>query len=522
MERKIERAIVSVSDKTGLIPFITELTKLGVEIISTGGTAKELMNAGIPVKQISEFTGFPEMLDGRVKTLHPKVHGGILALRDNPEHQKQVAQQNIQYIDMVVVNLYPFEKTIVNPAVTLEQAIEQIDIGGPAMLRSAAKNFRNVAALCNPARYQEILAELHTRQGTLSIETKLALAKEVFAHTSRYDAVIAEYLSRHTLVSESDFPELLELTFTKKQSLRYGENPHQSAAFYQSLTPISPSLATATQLQGKELSFNNISDLDAALQCVLEFDTPACVIVKHANPCGVALGNDAAEAYQRAESADPVSAFGGVVAFNCAINETCAQKMHKKFLEAIIAPELTPAAKHILSTKPDVRILTTDFTGSNSNVHHTNLVFRHVRGGILVQTADELLLDERKLTVVTKTQPTSEMFNDMKFAWKVVKHLKSNAIAIAKDNVTLGLGMGQTNRVDAVRHAIARAGDKVKGAVLASDAFFPFNDSVLEAAKAGIVAIIQPGGSKRDQDSIDACNEAGIAMVFTGIRHFRH
>ncbi|MDI6784960.1 MAG: bifunctional phosphoribosylaminoimidazolecarboxamide formyltransferase/IMP cyclohydrolase, partial [bacterium] len=414
---------------------------------------------------------------------------------------------------------YPFEKTISNPAVTLEQAVEQIDIGGPSMLRSAAKNFRSVAAVVNPARYPAILDELKANQGWLSAKTKMELAQEVFNHTGRYDSIIANYLSKQVGKEEPAFPDLLELRFKKKQPLRYGENPHQAAAFYQSITPISPSLATATQIQGKELSFNNIFDLDAALQCVLEFNTPACVIVKHANPCGVALGKDAEEAYTRAEAADPVSAFGGVVAFNCIIDELCAQKMAKKFLEAIIAPEITVAAKQILAAKPDLRILISPW---QKDAKQQESVLRYVRGGLLIQTPDERLLDESKLTIATKQHPTPEMMNDLRFAWVVVKHLKSNAIAIAKDKVTLGLGMGQTNRVDAVRHAITRVGEKVKGGVLASDAFLPFNDSVLEAAKAGIVAIIQPGGSKRDQDSIDACNEAGIPMVFTGIRHFRH
>jgi phosphoribosylaminoimidazolecarboxamide formyltransferase/IMP cyclohydrolase len=519
MERRIERALISVSDKTGLVPFVSELVKFGIEIISTGGTAKELVSAGIPVKQIQEFTGSPEMLDGRVKTLHPKVHGALLALRDNPEHQKQVKEHNIQYIDMVVVNLYPFEKTISNPTVTLEQAVEQIDIGGPSMLRSAAKNFRSVAAIVNPARYSAILDELKANLQTLSAQTKMELAQEVFTHTSKYDSIIADYLSKQVSQKENMFPDQLQLQFKKKQSLRYGENPHQAAAFYQSTYPISPSIATANQIQGKEISFNNIFDLDAALQCVLEFDTPACVIVKHANPCGVALGKDALEAYTRAESADPVSAYGGVVAINCPIDITCAQKMVKKFLEAIIAPQITPEAKQILASKPDLRILISPWHKTDSQREY---VIRYVRNGILLQTPDKLLLDDSKITLPTATKPTPEMMHDLRFAWVVVKHLKSNAIAIAKDNTTLGLGMGQTNRVDSVRHAITRAGDKTKGAVLASDAFFPFNDSVLEAAKAGIVAIIQPGGSKRDQDSIDACNTAGIAMVFTGIRHFRH
>lgn len=519
MERKIERALVSVSDKTGLIPFVSELTKSGIEIISTGGTAKALINAGIPVKQIQEFTGFPEMLDGRVKTLHPKVHGGLLAIRDNPEHQKQVKEHQIQYIDMVVVNLYPFEKTISNPVVTLEEAVEQIDIGGPSMLRSAAKNFQSVAAIVNPTRYSAILEELKANQQTLSSQTKMELAQEVFAHTSQYDSIIAAYLAKQISQKENLFPDQLQLQFKKKQALRYGENPHQAAAFYQALSPLIPSIATATQIQGKELSFNNIFDLDAALQCVLEFDTPACVIVKHANPCGVALGKDALEAYTRAEAADPVSAYGGVVAFNCPIDESCAQKMQKKFLEAIIAPDITPEAKQILAAKADLRILISPWQQTDTQQEQT---IRYVRGGVLIQSPDKLLLDEAKLTISTKTKPTPEMMANLKFAWVVVKHLKSNAIAIAKDNATLGLGMGQTNRVDAVRHAITRAGDKTQGAVLASDAFFPFNDSVLEAAKAGIAAIIQPGSSKRDQDSIDACDTAGIAMVFTGMRHFRH
>ncbi len=514
-----KRALVSVSDKQGLIPFVKELVQMGYEILSTGGTAKTLQEAGIPVKAVSEFTGSPEILDGRVKTLHPKIHAGLLNRRNNPDHQKQMQEYQLENIDVVVVNLYPFEETISKPGVSLETCIENIDIGGPSMLRSAAKNFESVTVIANPVRYESVLAEMKSHNGDTTYETRAILAGEVYSHTAYYDSLIAQYF-RTNVNKLTEYPEKLPLGFKKVQSMRYGENPHQSAAFYKSTNKVHPSLADLKQLQGKELSFNNLFDMDAALQCVMEFETPACVIVKHANPCGVALGKDTLDAYLRALEADPVSAFGGIVAINTTLDEAAAEKMSKKFLEVIIAPEITEGAAQILSAKENLRVvLTGNWTLGNKPSEST---LRYVLGGLLIQDCDSALWDESKLQVVTKVQPTSEQRNDLKFAWTIVKYLKSNAISIAKDNVTLGLGMGQTNRVDAARHAITRAGDKVMGAVMASDAYFPYNDTVLEAAKAGIKAIIQPGGSKKDQDSIDACNEHGIAMVFTGMRHFRH
>ncbi len=519
MSQSIRRALISVSDKTGLVPFVKELVNLGFVILSTGGTAKTLKDVGIPVTQVSEFTGSPEVLDGRVKTLHPKIHAGLLNRRNNPEHQKQMQENQFENIDLVIVNLYPFEQATANPKLSLEEAIENIDIGGPSMLRSASKNYESVTVIVNPARYEEILQELKSNNGQTTLATRSKLAGEVFVHTAYYDSLIAKYF-QEKVNKEISYPEKLTLGYRKIQDLRYGENPHQSAAFYKSSSNIHPSLANLKQIQGKELSFNNYFDMDAALQCVLEFNTSACVIVKHANPCGVALGTNALDAYTRALDADPVSALGGIVALNVPIDEPCAEKMSKKFLEVIIAPDISEGAAKILSAKQDLRVVLTGLWELGTHPNESTL--RYVLGGLLVQSADSILWDESKLQVVTKTQPTEKMMADLKFAWTIVKYLKSNAIAIAKDNATCGLGMGQTNRVDSARHAIARAGEKVKGAVLASDAFFPFKDTVLEAAKAGISAIIQPGGSKRDQDSIDACNEHGIAMVFTGIRHFRH
>lgn len=519
MLNNVPRALVSVSDKTGLIPFCKELAALGFELLSTGGTAKALQEAGIPVKAVSEFTGSPEILDGRVKTLHPKIHAGLLYRRENKDHISQMETHSLENIDMVVVNLYPFEQAIAKPGITLEDAIENIDIGGPTMLRSASKNYESVTVIVDPSDYAPVLAELKSNQGKTTPATRARLAGKVFAHTAYYDTLIADYF-RTVVNKEEGFPEQLTLGYRKVQGMRYGENPHQPAAFYKSTNKLTPSMGNLQQIQGKELSYNNIADTDAALQCVMEFSTPACVIVKHANPCGVALGGDALDAYTKALEADPVSAFGGIVAINTVLDEPAAEKMSKKFLEVIICPKITDGAKAILSTKENLRVVTTGLWKLGEKPFE--LTTKYVLGGLLMQTPDNCLFNESDLKVVSKVQPTPELMADLKFAWTVVKYLKSNAISIARDNVTLGLGMGQTNRVDSARHAIARAGEKVKGAVLASDAFFPYNDTALEAAKAGISAIIHPGGSKKDQESIDVCDENGIALVFTGMRHFRH
>ena len=513
------RALVSVSDKTGLIPFVKELAGFGYEILSTGGTAKTLSDAGIPVIPVSQFTGSPEILDGRVKTLHPKIHAGLLYRRGNPSHESQMQEHHLDNIDMVIVNLYPFEQTVNKPESSPEDIIENIDIGGPAMLRSASKNFETVTVIVNPSRYDEVLQELKSNQGQTTIETRAILAGEVFAHTAYYDGLIAKYF-RERVNKIAAYPNRLSLGFQKIQDLRYGENPHQTAAFYKSACILNPCLSNIRQIQGKELSYNNLMDMDAALQCVLEFDTPACVIVKHANPCGVALGKNTLSAYLHALEADPVSAFGGIVAVNTPIDASAAEKMSKKFLEVIIAPVVTPEAAQIFTTKPDLRVVVTGQWNLGEKPVEPNL--RYVLGGLLIQSCDSVLWNESSIKVVTNLSPTPEQLKDLKFAWTVVKYLKSNAISIAKNGVTLGLGMGQTNRVDSARHAIQRAAEKLEGAVLASDAFFPYNDTVIEAANAGIKAIIQPGGSKKDQDSIDVCNEHGITMVFTGIRHFRH
>jgi phosphoribosylaminoimidazolecarboxamide formyltransferase / IMP cyclohydrolase len=510
----IKRALVSVSNKENIVPFVKELVGLGIEVISTGGTKKLLEENEVNVIGISEVTGFPEIMDGRVKTLHPAIHGGLLAVRNNEKHMQQLAENNIQTIDLVVVNLYPFKETISKEDVAFQEAIENIDIGGPAMLRASAKNHQDVVVVVDPADYETVLQELKEKK-EVSQELKMKLAAKVFRHTAAYDALIAEYLTKQS--GEED-PERITVTFEKKQSLRYGENPHQKATFYQK--PIRPkrSIAEAKQLHGKELSYNNIKDADAALQIVKEFSDPAAVAVKHTNPCGVGTGETILEAYTRAYEADPTSIFGGIVALNREVDQATAEKMHEIFLEIIIAPSFSEEALKILTSKKNLRLLTIDVNAPSLPEKQLT----SVHGGLLVQDEDRFTLDDAEIHIPTKREPSEEEWKDLKLAWKVVKHVKSNAIVLAKDEMTIGIGAGQMNRVGAAKIAIEQAGEKSKGAALASDAFFPMPDTVEEAAKAGVTAIIQPGGSIRDEDSIKKADEYGIAMVFTGVRHFKH
>ncbi|SFA45705.1 IMP cyclohydrolase /phosphoribosylaminoimidazolecarboxamide formyltransferase [Parageobacillus thermantarcticus] len=510
----VKRALLSVSNKEGIVSLAKQLVELGVEIISTGGTKKVLAEAGVPVIGISDVTGFPEILDGRVKTLHPIIHGGLLAIRDNERHQNELREHHITPIDLVVVNLYPFQQTIAKSDVTFAEAIENIDIGGPTMLRAAAKNHQYVTVVVDPVDYDTVVQELK-EHGDVSAETKLKLAAKVFRHTAAYDAMIAEYLTNKT---GEEYPESLTITFEKKQALRYGENPHQTAAFYKKPLGSSFSIAKATQLHGKELSYNNINDANAALQIVKEFAEPAAVAVKHMNPCGVGTGATIYEAFTKAYEADPTSIFGGIIALNREVDKETAEKMHEIFLEIVIAPSFCKEALDILTQKKNIRLLTVDFAAPNTK----EKLLVSVQGGLLVQEADTRTLDDAELKVVTKREPTEQEWEALRFAWKVVKHVKSNAIVLAKDGMTIGVGAGQMNRVGAAKIAIEQAGEKAKGAVLASDAFFPMDDTVEAAAKAGITAIIQPGGSIRDADSIKKADEYGIAMVFTGIRHFKH
>ncbi|CUA80735.1 bifunctional phosphoribosylaminoimidazolecarboxamide formyltransferase/IMP cyclohydrolase [Anoxybacillus suryakundensis] len=509
-----KRAIISVSNKKGIVTFAKQLAELGVEIISTGGTKRVLAEHGIPVTSISDVTNFPEILDGRVKTLHPNIHGGLLAVRDDETHQQQLQAHNITPIDFVVVNLYPFQETIAKPNVTLMEAIEQIDIGGPTMLRAAAKNHAYVTAVVDPADYDVVIEQLK-QYGEVLLETRRALAAKVFRHTAAYDAMIAQYLTN--VVGET-YPETMTMTFVKKQSLRYGENPHQTAAFYERPLSSPFSIAAAKQLHGKELSYNNINDANAALQIVAEFTEPAAVAVKHMNPCGVGVGETIAEAFQKAYEADPTSIFGGIVALNREVDEQTAAKLHDIFLEIVIAPSFTEQALAILTKKKNIRLLTVDFQSERKQ----EPFFVSVRGGLLVQDEDIYTINDANIQVVTERQPTEEEWANLTFAWRVVKHVKSNAIVLAKDGMTIGVGAGQMNRVGAAKIAIEQAGGNAKGAVLASDAFFPMSDTVEVAAQAGVTAIIQPGGSIRDEDSIQKANEYGIAMVFTGVRHFKH
>ncbi|TSA51076.1 MAG: bifunctional phosphoribosylaminoimidazolecarboxamide formyltransferase/IMP cyclohydrolase PurH [Nitrosomonadales bacterium] len=517
----IKRALLSVSDKRGVLELAQTLNRFGVEILSTGGTAKLLRDNGIAVIEVGDYTGFPEMLDGRVKTLHPKVHGGILGRRDLPEHVAAMQQAGIPNIDMVVVNLYPFRETIAKPDCALEEAIENIDIGGPTMVRAAAKNHAHVAIVTDPDDYPLLTREMDSSNGAIGAETRFALAKKAFSHTAEYDGAISNYLTALDAKNQKQaFPDRFNAQFTKVMDLRYGENPHQNAAFYRDATIPAGALAGFTQLQGKELSYNNIGDADAAWECVKTFDSPACVIVKHANPCGVALGANLLEAYQRAFSTDPTSAFGGIIAFNREIDVATAEAVIQQFVEVVIAPGVSAAARQVFAAKANVRVLTVPL-GSGTNP----LEYKRVGGGLLVQTPDAMNVTAGQFKVVTKKQPTPQQLVDLLFAWRVAKFVKSNAIVFCTDGMTLGVGAGQMSRVDSTRIAAIKAGNaglSLKDSVVASDAFFPFRDGVDVLAEAGASCVGQPGGSMRDEEVIAAADEHGIAMVLTGIRHFRH
>ena len=509
-----KRALISVSDKQGIAEFAKGLSDLGFELISTGGTKKALQEAGIPVIGVNDVTGFPEILEGRVKTLNPLIHGGLLGKFDQEDHKKQMEEYGISPIELVVVNLYPFQQTIAKPDVTVDDAIENIDIGGPTMLRSAAKNHQYVTVVVDPSDYPRVLTELNLA-GQVQPGTRRKLAAKVFRHTASYDAVIAEYM---TELSGEENPETLTVTYELKQSLRYGENPHQEAAFYKKPLGSSFSIANATQLHGKELSYNNINDANAALQIVKEFTEPAAVAVKHMNPCGVGIGDNVFDAFTKAFESDPISIFGGIIALNREVDKATAEKLYEIFLEIIIAPSFSEEAIAVLTGKKNLRLLTIPF-GEKQKAER-NLT--SIEGGLLVQDQDTYTLENATITIPTKRQPTEAEWESLKLGWKVVKHVKSNAIVVTNKDQTLGVGAGQMNRVGSAKIALEQAGDKAKGAGLASDAFFPMDDTVEAAAKAGITAIIQTGGSVRDQDSIKKADEYGIAMVFTGIRHFKH
>ena len=524
----IKQALISVSDKTGVLDFARALAAQGVNLLSTGGTAKLLADNGLKVTEVADYTGFPEMLDGRVKTLHPKVHGGILARRDLPEHVAALQKHGIPTIDMVVVNLYPFQQTVAKDQCSLEDAIENIDIGGPTMLRSAAKNHKDVVVICDPADYQLVLDEMKAGNGDVSYDTKFTLAKKVFAHTAQYDGAITNYLTSlgadKAHATRSSYPQTLNLHFDKVQEMRYGENPHQSAAFYRELNPVAGALANYRQLQGKELSYNNIADADAAWECVKTFsdvaNSAACVIVKHANPCGVALGVDALEAYSKALQTDPTSAFGGIIAFNRECDGQAAAAVAKQFVEVLIAPSFTAEAKQVFAAKQNVRLLEIPL-GSEINKYD----LKRVGGGLLVQAPDAKNVGLDELKVVTKKQPTQQQLQDLMFAWRVAKFVKSNAIVFCGNGMTLGVGAGQMSRIDSARIASIKAqnaGLSLAGSAVASDAFFPFRDGLDVVVDAGATCVIHPGGSMRDQEVIDAADERGVVMLYTGTRHFRH
>ncbi|MFH1478656.1 MAG: bifunctional phosphoribosylaminoimidazolecarboxamide formyltransferase/IMP cyclohydrolase [Candidatus Omnitrophota bacterium] len=524
--RQVKRALISVSDKTGLDDFVKGLGELGVEILSTGGTAKRIKELGINVKSVSDHTGFPEMLDGRVKTLHPKIHGGLLALREKKDHMEQVAKHDIGLIDMVVVNLYPFEKTVAKEGVKFEEAIENIDIGGPSMLRSAAKNFKDVAVICNPSSYKEVLDELKKNGSSISKELHSKLAVEVFEKTSKYDTAIYNYLKEKlgpqdtSRVSQAaDFPDNMELKFEKVQSLRYGENPHQKACFYKDKSINAVGISNAKQLHGKELSFNNIIDLDSALEIVKPFKEPAASVIKHTNPCGAASGETLAKAYIDALDCDRVSAFGSIVGLNKIVDKDTAEAIASAgFTECVIAPGYDKEALSILTAKKNLRLIE---VGELKGIEK-DYDLKKVVGGLLIQDRDILGIDEKDLKVVTKKSPTKEELASLIFGWKVIKHVKSNAILLSQGTKAVGVGAGQMSRVDSMIIAIRKSGARCKGSTCASDAFFPKEDAIIEAKKAGITSIIQPGGSIKDEDVIKACDDAGISMVFTGRRHFKH
>ncbi|WP_269455101.1 bifunctional phosphoribosylaminoimidazolecarboxamide formyltransferase/IMP cyclohydrolase [Microbulbifer elongatus] len=518
----VRRALISVSDKTGIVEFARELSSMGVEILSTGGTYRQLGEAGIPVVEVSDYTGFPEMMDGRVKTLHPKVHGGILGRRGKDD--AVMNEHGIKPIDMVVVNLYPFKATVADPNCDLPTAIENIDIGGPTMVRSAAKNHKDVAIVVNAHSYDTVIEEMKAGDGQLGYETRYDLMVQAFEHTAQYDGMIANHFgARNTANEAREFPNTYNVQYEKAQDMRYGENPHQKAAFYVEADAEEASVSTASQLQGKELSFNNVADTDAALETVKLFDEPACVIVKHANPCGVAVAADIKTAYELAFATDPESAFGGIIAFNRELDAETAQLIvDKQFSEVIIAPKVSAEAAQAVSAKKNVRLLE---CGEWDSTRPTAFDYKRVTGGLLVQEKDNGMVAREDLKVVTKVQPSDEQLDELLFAWKVAKMVKSNAIIYAKDGRTIGVGAGQMSRVNSARIAAIKAehaGLEVKGAVMASDAFFPFRDGIDNAAKAGISAVIQPGGSMRDEEVIAAADEHGMAMVFTGMRHFRH
>lgn len=522
---KIKRALISVSDKTGIENFANKLKSHGVEILSTGGTAKALIEAGIEVTEVSDHTGFPEIMEGRVKTLHPKVHGGILAKRSNPDHVKAMEDNNIEEIDMVVINLYPFVETI-NSDADFNKCIENIDIGGPAMIRAAAKNHKYVSVVTDPQDYDDVIEDMETNKGGVSFKTRQRLAFTAFSMTATYDSSISGWLAGET--SEAT-PRRISFSGTLKQKLRYGENPHQNAALYVMDDQVRPGAATATQVQGKELSYNNLNDTDAAFELVSEFEEPAVAIIKHANPCGVASSANTLDAYKRALLCDQTSAFGGIIALNRPLTADVASAITERFVEVIIAPSIEGDAIDVVATKKNIRVLT---TGSMPNIAEQRRMVTRIAGGLLVQDADTVLLDDEAMKVVTDREPTEQELKDMMFAFRVAKHVKSNAIVYAKDGATVGIGTGQMSRIDSSRIAAWKAEEAAKeagwdepltrGSVVASDAFFPFADGLLAAADAGVTAVIQPGGSIRDEEVIEAANERGLAMIFTGMRHFRH
>lgn len=527
------RALISVSDKTGIVELAQALHRLGVTLISTGGTARLLAEQGLPVTEVAEVTGFPEMLDGRVKTLHPKVHGGLLARRDLPEHMAALQAHGIDTIDLLVVNLYPFEATVAKAGCTLDDAIENIDIGGPAMVRSAAKNWKDVAVLTDASQYAGVVQELQA-QGRISLKTRFALSVAAFNRISNYDGAISDYLSSiefdesAAVPKRSEYPGQANGRFVKLQDLRYGENPHQTAAFYRDLHPAPGSLVTARQLQGKELSYNNIADADAAWECVKSFDVPACVIVKHANPCGVAVGADPLQAYSKAFQTDPTSAFGGIIAFNRPLDKTAAEAVSKQFVEVLMAPGYSAEALEVFKSKVNVRVLEIALPPGGATAWERGLNLSDIKrigSGLLIQSADNHVLQRADLKVVTKLQPTEQQLDDLMFAWKVAKFVKSNAIVFCKDGMTMGVGAGQMSRLDSARIASIKAGHAkltLQGTAVASDAFFPFRDGLDVVVDAGATCVIQPGGSMRDQEVIDAADERGVVMVFSGVRHFRH
>ncbi len=518
---RIRTALISVSDKTGLAEFARGLARFKVKILSTGGTAKFLAGQDTPVTEVADYTGFPEMLDGRVKTLHPRIHAGILARRDSPEHLAAIRTAGIDPIDLVVVNLYPFAQTVAKPDCSLAEAVENIDVGGPSMLRAAAKNYGGVAVVTDPSDYSRLLSEMEARGGALSEPTRFALARKAFAHSAAYEAAIGNYLTAIGPDGRTaPFPERLTLQFEKLQDLRYGENPHQVAAFYRDADPVRGGLAGHVRIQGKELSFNNLADADAAWECVKSFDEPACVIVKHANPCGAAIGPSVREAYDRAFATDPTSAFGGVVAFNRALGAETAEAVCRPFVEVVIAPDFDAGARGAFAAKPNVRVLSVGLARAAQAYD-----FKRIGGGLLVQTPDDRRVEAPELRTVTRSKPASGQLGDLLFAWRVAKYVKSNAIVFCRDGRTLGIGAGQMSRVDAARVAglkAKEAGLSLAGSVVASDAFFPFRDGIDVVAQAGAKAVIQPGGSLRDEEVISAADELGLAMVFTGVRHFRH